>query len=154
MRKLLFLLIWALAFAGAYGQTDNTGDKYVCREVMIPMRDGVRLHTVICTPKDQTEKLPFLMSRTPYGVGSGRSPERRDYTKALAEEGYIFVFQDIRGRYGSEGKFEMQRMSRDKSNPRSIDEASDTYDTIDWLLANVADNNGQVGIYGISYDGW
>jgi putative CocE/NonD family hydrolase len=154
MRKLLFLLIWTLAFGGAHGQTDTTGDKYVCREVMIAMRDGVRLHTVICTPKNQTGKLPFLMSRTPYGVGSGTSPERSDYTRALAEEGYIFVYQDIRGRYGSEGKFEMQRMSRDKSNAKSIDEASDTYDTIDWLLANVADNNGKAGIYGISYDGW
>jgi putative CocE/NonD family hydrolase len=84
-------------------------DKYNRKEVMIPMRDGIKLFTVIYTPKDQHEKLPFLMMRTPYGVAKSRSPERSSYTHDLAEDGYIFVAQDIRGRYKSEGTFEMQR---------------------------------------------
>ncbi|HVV54712.1 MAG TPA: CocE/NonD family hydrolase, partial [Mucilaginibacter sp.] len=138
----------------AFSQNVHPDDKYSRQEVMIPMRDGVRLHTVIYTPKNQSGKLPFLMLRTPYGVQKYPSPERMNYVKDMADDGYIFVFQDIRGRYLSEGKYEMQRMSRDKSDPKAIDEASDTYDTIDWLLKNVPDNNGKVGEYGISYDGW
>ncbi len=129
-------------------------DNYKRQEVMIPMRDGVKLHTVIFTPKDQKEKLPFLMLRTPYGVSNYPSPEKREYIKDLADDGYIFVFQDIRGRYLSEGKYAMMRFSRDKKDPKAIDESSDTYDTIEWLLKNIPDNNGKVGMYGISYDGW
>lgn len=135
-------------------QQTKPDDKYNRQEVMIPMRDGVKLFTVIYTPKDQKEKLPFLMLRTPYGVKENRSPERQGYIKDMAEEGYIFVFQDIRGRYLSEGTFKMQRFSRDKKDPKAIDESSDTYDTIDWLLKNVPENNGKAGMYGISYDGW
>ncbi|HEY4322965.1 MAG TPA: CocE/NonD family hydrolase [Mucilaginibacter sp.] len=135
-------------------QQPSSNDKYKRLEVMIPMRDGIKLHTVIFTPKAQSEKLPFLMLRTPYGVSKYPSPEKRDYTKDLAEDGYIFVYQDIRGRYLSEGKYEMSRFSRDKTDKKAIDESSDTYDTIDWLLKNVPDNNGSVGMYGISYDGW
>jgi len=135
-------------------QQTKPDDKYNRQEVMIPMRDGVKLFTVIYTPKDQKEKLPFLMLRTPYGVKENRSPERQGYIKDMAEDGYIFVFQDIRGRYLSEGAFKMQRFSRDKKDPKAIDESSDTYDTIDWLLKNVPENNGKAGMYGISYDGW
>jgi putative CocE/NonD family hydrolase len=148
---LAFLLL-NLSFAAA--QQTKPDDKYNRQEVMVPMRDGVKLHTVIFTPKDQKEKLPFLMLRTPYGVNEYPSPEKDGYIKDMAEDGYIFVFQDIRGRYLSEGKFEMQRFSRDKKDPKSIDESSDTYDTIDWLLKNIPENNGKVGMYGISYDGW
>jgi putative CocE/NonD family hydrolase len=129
-------------------------DKYNRQEVMIIMRDGVKLHTVIFTPKEKTGKLPFLMLRTPYGVNGYPSPEKDGYIKDMADEGYIFVFQDIRGRYLSEGKYAMMRFSRDKKDPKAIDESSDTYDTIDWLLKNVPDNNGRAGMYGISYDGW
>jgi putative CocE/NonD family hydrolase len=129
-------------------------DKYLRTEVMIPMRDGVRLHTVIFTPVDQKEALPFLLERTPYGVNGYRSPEKNTYVREMAEEGYIFVYQDIRGRYLSEGKFEMQRFTRDKNDSRSIDESTDTYDTFDWLLKNIPNNNGKAGMYGISYDGW
>ena len=135
-------------------QQTKPDDKYNRQEVMIPMRDGVKLFTVIYTPKDQKEKLPFLMLRTPYGVKENRSPERQGYIKDMAEDGYIFVFQDIRGRYLSEGTFKMQRFSRDKKDLKAIDESSDTYDTIDWLLKNVPENNGKAGMYGISYDGW
>lgn len=129
-------------------------DKYDRMEVMIPMRDGVKLHTIIYKPKEQHEKLPFLLERTPYGVDGYPSPERMTYVKDMAADGYFFVFQDIRGRYKSEGQYIMSRNARDKSKPNSIDEASDTYDTIDWLLKNIPENNGKAGEYGISYDGW
>lgn len=129
-------------------------DKYKRQEVMIPMRDGIKLHTVIFTPVDQKEPLPFLLERTPYGVNKYPSPEKNQYVKDMADDGYIFVYQDIRGRYLSEGKFEMQRFTRNKKDPKAIDESTDTYDTFDWLLKNVPDNNGKAGMYGISYDGW
>ena len=152
--RLVLLTILLFVAANLFAQQTDANDKYTRREVMIPMRDGVKLFTVIYSPKNQTGKLPFLLTRTPYGFKDSRSPEKSDYTRDLAEEGYFFVAQDIRGRYLSEGTFEMTRMSRNKSNPKGIDEASDTYDTIDWLLKNIPDNNGKAGIYGISYDGW
>jgi putative CocE/NonD family hydrolase len=122
-------------------------------ETMIAMRDGVRLNTAVYTPKDAKGPLPFILSRTPYGIG-GAAGNLREYLKDLADDGYIFVFQDIRGRYKSEGQFAMIRPPRDKSDPKAIDESTDTYDTIDWLLKNVPDNNGRVGMLGISYGGW
>jgi putative CocE/NonD family hydrolase len=152
--KITFIAILLSSAASLFAQATKPDDKYNRQEVMIPMRDGIKLHTVIFTPKNQSEKLPFLITRTPYGVSNNPSPEKIGYIKDMADEGYIFVAQDIRGRYLSEGKFEMNRFSRDKSKPKSIDEASDTYDTIDWLLKNIPDNNGKAGIYGISYDGW
>jgi len=120
------------------------------QEVMIPMRDGVRLQTVIFTPKDQRGPLPILMRRTPYGV-PGR--DRAQMAPGLGEP-YIYVTQNIRGRFKSEGTFIMQRPPRDESNPKSIDEGTDAYDTIEWLIKNVPNNNGRVGIWGISYPGW
>jgi uncharacterized protein len=154
MKYIFTTIALIISSISLFAQQTNTDDKYDRREAMIPMRDGIKLHTVIFTPKNQTEKLPFLMLRTPYGVQRERSPEHSSYTRELAEEGYIFVYQDIRGRYLSEGKYEMSRFSRDKKDPKSIDEASDTYDTIDWLLKNIPNNNGKAGEYGISYDGW
>lgn len=148
----LTFLLFPVSYACA--QQTKPDDKYNRQEVMIPMRDGVKLHTVIFTPKVQKGKLPFLMLRTPYGVNDDPSPERQGYIKDMAEEGYIFVFQDIRGRYLSEGTFKMQRFNRDKKDPKAIDESSDTYDSIDWLLKNIPENNGKAGLYGISYDGW
>jgi len=118
------------------------------------MRDGVKLHTILWSPKQVKGKLPFLLQRTQYGVQRYSSPEKFGYVQDLAADGYFFVYQDIRGRYASEGTFVMQRPTRDKKAPRSIDEASDTYDTIAWLLQHVPQNNGRVGQYGISYDGW
>ena len=138
-------------FVQLYAQNPSA---YERQEVMIPMRDGIHLHTVIFTPKQQNGALPFLLLRTPYGVSKNPGPDRTQYLKDLADDGYIFAFQDIRGRYGSEGKFEMQRFSRDRSDPKSIDESTDTYDTIDWLLKHVPNNNGRVGVLGISYGGW
>ena len=120
----------------------------------IPMRDGKRLHVEIFAPKGATESLPFLFERTPYGVGGSGGQLAASY-KPMAEDGYIFVFQDIRGRYKSEGTFEMQRPPRPIDSPSAaIDEGTDTNDSIDWLLKNVPGNNGRVGMLGVSYDGW
>jgi putative CocE/NonD family hydrolase len=125
-------------------------------EMMVPVRDGVKLHTEIFAPKKITDPLPMLFERTPYGIsdpenGFGRKLGR--YAD-LIPEGYIFVFQDIRGRYGSEGKFVMLHPIHDPSDARGIDEATDTYDTIEWLVKNVPHNNGRVGMDGISYPGF
>lgn len=128
--------------------------KYERKEVLIPMRDGIKLNTVIYTPINATEKVPFLFDRTPYGVSDMPSPETIGYVRDMAVDGYVFVYQDIRGRYKSEGVFEMQRFSRNHNDPKAIDESTDTYDTIEWLLANIANHNGKVGMFGISYDGW
>jgi uncharacterized protein len=124
------------------------------REEMIRMRDGVRLHTMIFVPKDQKESLPFIFSRTPYGIAGSSSDGINRRYKELVADGYVFVLQDIRGRFTSEGQFVMNRPLRDKKDPKSIDESTDTYDTIDWLVKNVPQNNGRVGILGVSYDGW
>ncbi len=128
-------------------------DRFAVSDAMIPMRDGVRLHVKIFVPKEQDSALPIILKRTPYGV-EGAAGNFNSYMKALADEGYIFVFQDIRGKYGSEGTFVMQRPPRASTDPKAIDEGTDTYDTIDWLLKNVPRNNGRVGMLGISYDGW
>jgi putative CocE/NonD family hydrolase len=124
---------------------------YEKTEVMIPMRDGVRLHTMILVPKVIAEDLPIIMVRTPYGIAGG---ERSLNGNLLAQEGYIFAFQDLRGRYTSEGQFEMLRPMRDKRDPKAIDESTDAYDTVEWLLKNVPHNNGRVGMKGVSYPGW
>ncbi len=123
-------------------------------EATIPMRDGVKLFTVIFTPENQTEPLPILMSRTPYGVKNRDSGGLNASRPELVKDGYIFVFQDIRGREESEGQFVMVRPPRDRRDAKSIDESTDTYDTIDYLIKNVPENNGRVGIFGVSYDGW
>jgi len=120
----------------------------------IPMRDGVKLHVEIFRPKGATEPLPFIFSRTPYGVGGAKNRLTGSY-KALAEEGYIFVMEDIRGRYRSEGTFVMQRPPKPaNADAKAIDESTDTNDSIDWMLANIPGNNGRVGMLGVSYDGW
>jgi uncharacterized protein len=125
-------------------------------DVMISMRDGVRLHTEIYAPNDAKGPLPLFLTRTPYGLAddeNGFSRQLGLYREMFAD-GYIFVFQDIRGRYGSEGTFVMQRPPRDRKDSHSIDEGTDTYDTIDWLVKNVPNNNGRAGEAGISYGGW
>lgn len=131
---------------------------YTRREAMIPMRDGVRLHTVILVPTDlepgKSAPLPFLMERTPYGVDEEDSRQINMEKPDLASSGYIWIFQDIRGRYRSEGKFVMNRPIVAHNGSTAIDETTDTHDTIDWLLKNVPGNNGRVGVYGISYPGF
>src|SRR5262245_4070531 len=121
---------------------------------MIPMRDGVKLYTTVYAPKQPKAPLPFILMRTPYGIESRGPRALKEYLKDLADEGYIFVFQDIRGRHKSEGQFVMQRPPRDPKDPGAIDEGTDTNDTIDWLLKNVPSHNGRVGMLGVSYPGW
>ena len=128
--------------------------EYTRQEVMIPMRDGIKLHAIILRPKDYSAPLPFLMERTPYGV-DGNTPESINPGEPeLAASRYIFVFEDIRGRYKSEGTFLMSRPMADHHDPKLIDESTDTYDTVDWLLKNIPNNNGRVGVFGVSYGGF
>jgi uncharacterized protein len=131
---------------------------YSREEVMIPMRDGVKLHAIILRPVDAQEPLPFLMQRTPYGVDWATSDSINAYTE-LAQSGYIFVMEDIRGRFKSQGRFVMMRPiaehhDPESSNPDWVDESTDTYDTVAWLLKNVPENNGRVGVLGVSYPGF
>jgi putative CocE/NonD family hydrolase len=141
----------------------NDGFDHVRREVMIPMRDGVRLHTVILVPKG-AKNAPILLTRTPYDASGMTSkgsahlaPNLEGYdnaTDVIVEGGYIRVVQDIRGKYGSEGDYVMNRPLVGPLNPTKVDHATDTYDTIDWLVKNIPESNGKVGILGISYDGF
>jgi uncharacterized protein len=161
----LLILLGASVFQlpkSVVSQTSNPGSQpaqtvrvpFARAEAMIPMRDGVRLHTVILTPKTQTEPLPIILNRTPYGVKAWDSETLNGAYEELVADGYVFVFQDIRGKFDSDGQFVMVRPPRDKRDARSADESTDTYDTIDWLVKNVPRNNGRVGIFGGSYDGW
>ena len=137
---------------------------YTRRVVMIPMRDGVKLHTVILVPKG-AKRAPILLTRTPYNaddlttheVSAHLGPSLQGYdnaNEAIIGGGYIRVIQDVRGKYGSEGDYVMNRPLRGPLNPTAVDHATDTYDTIDWLVKNVPESNGNVGILGISYDGF
>jgi putative CocE/NonD family hydrolase len=149
----LSLLVLSTSFAGAQATQPATVE-FEKIEVMVPMRDGVKLHTLIFAPKQTTEPLPILMTRTPYGIGGWNSSRVNSANSHLVPDGYIFAYQDIRGKYESEGEFRMNRPPRDKSDAKSIDEATDTYDTIDWLIKNIRNNNGRVGVFGVSYPGW
>jgi uncharacterized protein len=122
------------------------------QEVMIPVRDGVHLQTVILTPIDQPGPLPILFRRTPYGVPEKSPTELSPSIKELAKDGYIFVIQNLRGRFKSEGVFNLSSQV-DLNDPKATNETTDAYDSIDWLLKNVPNNNGKVGMYGVSYDG-
>jgi putative CocE/NonD family hydrolase len=149
IRHALLPILLALPVTLAAQNQPDTN--WTTRSEMVPLRDGVKLKTYIVAPKRQSGPLPFLLMRTPYGaVGSTRNfPGAYQF---LAQEGYIFVFQDIRGRGESEGKYLMNRPFRTDST--TTDEATDTYDSVDWLIAHVPGNNGRVGGLGISYPGW
>jgi uncharacterized protein len=148
---LVFLLTAFALSQDAYDVRQN----YTKTEHMVPMRDGLKLFTIVYSPKNQTEKYPFMLHRTPYGS----PPYGADYRRTLgpspdfAQEGFIFVYQDVRGKFRSEGEFEVMRPIKENKGPRDTDESTDTYDTIDWLLKNVPGNNGRVGQWGISYPG-
>ncbi len=148
------LCLWTAIVPAQAPQQPVSDVTFEAIEVMIPMRDGVKLHTVICTPNNAAEPLPILMTRTPYGASTRIASRLSVGQKELVADGYVFVFQDIRGKFKSEGEFRMNRPPRDKKDPQSIDESSDTYDTIEWLVKNVRNNNGRVGIFGVSYPGW
>jgi putative CocE/NonD family hydrolase len=139
----------------------TAGYDYVKREVMIPMRDGVKLYTVIVVPKD-ARNAPILLTRTPYNAS--KRAARNDSPHMLAilpqgdevfvRDGYIRVFQDVRGKYGSEGDYVMTRPVRGPLNPAPTDHVTDAYDTIDWLVKNTPESNGRVGMIGSSYEGF
>lgn len=131
-------------------------EHYDVAEYSIPMRDGIKLFTVVYTPKDRSKKYPILLSRTPYNASrvTGYKPIGRPH---LVRDGYIFAFQDVRGRYMSEGAFNNMTPNipgNNVKNKKDIDESSDTWDSIDWMIKNIQNNNGRVGIYGISYPGF
>jgi uncharacterized protein len=171
-KSMLCLVVFVLCTSSQsklFSQVPNTGSKlnedslfisqnYDKQEYMIPMRDGIKLYTVVYTPKDKTQKYPILLNRTPYAVG----PYEANLLKStlgpsmlFAREKFIFVYQDVRGKFMSEGIFVDVRPIIDvKKNNKEIDESSDTYDTIDWLIKNIGTNNGKVGVWGISYPGF
>ena len=134
---------------------------YIKREVMIPMRDGVKLHTVIVVPKG-AKNAPILLTRTPYNASERTLRTRSPYMLAVlpqgdevfVADGYIRVFQDVRGKYGSEGDYVMTRPLKGPLNPTAVDHSTDAYDTIEWLVKNVAESNGKVGMLGSSYEGF
>jgi putative CocE/NonD family hydrolase len=136
------------------------GDDFTLREARIPMRDGVKLYTLILTPKRPQGPLPLLLLRTPYDASGALSSRPTTRLSVLARrddpvgDDFIFVYQDIRGRYESEGSYEMYRPPRGEFNRTATDETTDAWDTIDWLVKNVAGHNGNVGIWGTSYPGW
>ena len=132
-------------------------DAYALREEMIPMRDGTRLYTRIFSPTKPAAPggWPIMFIRTPYGIGSSSSKQLETAMGFLAGDGYIFAYQDIRGKFKSEGDFVMLRQPRaNRADPKAIDEATDAYDSIDWMLKQVSANNGRVGMTGVSYPGW
>lgn len=150
----LVVRLAALALVTSAATAQAPDSVFNSRTEMIPMRDGVRLHTRIFTPRQASGQLPILMVRTPYGIdGYSSARVAAIYSEFLAD-GYIFVFQDSRGKFKSEGEFVMMRAPRaNKSDPKAVDEGSDAWDTTDWLVKHVPNNNGKVGIFGISYPG-
>jgi putative CocE/NonD family hydrolase len=156
MRKIFFSFVVFIFFIDeAVSQTGQI-TSYKLTTVMIPMRDGVKLFTSVLTPVDAKEPVPILIQRTPYGatLPDDYNPVDVPYISGMAKEGYIFVKQDIRGKYKSEGTMQIHQPLVHETQKGSVDESTDTWDTIDWLIKNVANNNGKVGIYGISYPGW
>lgn len=146
---LWFALVW-FAFTPASAQQEP----YRRVDAMVPMRDGVRLNTLIYSPTRPNEQFPILLLRTPYGIGNATGSQLASRVPELTSEGFIIVQQDIRGRFKSEGQFVMLRQPRDPKDKNAVDESTDTYDTIEWLLKNVANNNRRVGIAGTSYGAW
>jgi putative CocE/NonD family hydrolase len=158
-----FLMLALLASVSAQNKADDSREfdvkeHYTKYEYRIPMRDGVHLFTVVYVPKDSSQRYPFLLNRTPYNIGPYGVDNYRKRLGPSADfdkSGYIFVFQDVRGRWMSEGTFVESRPHIDnKKSKKDVDDASDTYDTIEWLLTNVPNNNGNAGIWGISYPGF
>jgi len=154
---LIFLTAWNPALQSSLKPFDVKAH-YTKEEYMVPMRDGVKLFTMVYTPKDQIRKYPILLYRTPYSVhhyGLDDYHPQLGPSVEFDKDGYIFVFQDVRGKFKSEGRFQVIKPPvMDKKNPQDVDESSDTYDTIEWLLGNIPNHNGRVGQWGISYSAW
>ncbi|MGA2812845.1 MAG: CocE/NonD family hydrolase, partial [Candidatus Acidiferrum sp.] len=169
-RPAAFAVLLCLAASAARAQDHEEGEQQKARaliraqytkyEFRIPMRDGAKLFTAVYVPKDagSAKSYPFLIERTPYSVapyGEDNYPRRLGPAPSFTQDGFIFVYQDVRGRYQSDGTFQEMTPHKDKkASPQDVDESSDTYDTIEWLLKNIPHNNGKAGIYGISYPGF
>ena len=160
MKKICLFLLVIISY-NAIAQNEDSAwivNNYTKKEITIPMRDGIKLFTAVYIPKDNSEKHPILMTRTPYSCAPyGENIFRQfwySYQKKYFREGYIIIIQDVRGRWMSEGEFMDVRPFNASKKGKEIDEASDTYDAIDWLIKNIPGNNGNVGIEGISYPGF
>ena len=156
-RLLLFFCLLSISFGLA--QNNPVEQNYTKKEVYIPMRDGTKLFTIIYTPKDisKTNKYPIIMNRTCYSIapyGENNFRKKLSPNKFIEKEKYIFVFQDVRGRYMSEGTFTNMTPQVEHKSNKDTDESTDTYDTVDWLVKNIQNNNGKVGQYGTSYPGF
>lgn len=164
MRKFILFIVAVCFFSALQAQTTNTQDSawirdnYIKKEIMIPMRDGIKLFTSVYIPKDNSEAHPILMNRTPYSCAPyGENNFRgfwNNHWRYYMRRNYIIVIQDVRGRWMSEGEFVDVRPFNPNKKGTDIDEASDTYDAIDWLVNNIPYNNKKVGIFGISYPGF
>jgi uncharacterized protein len=152
VRLLLFPLLFAAPGFAQDAPRPASKPLFDYKEVMVPARDGVRLQTVILAPSNATEPLPILFRRTPYGVPEKAPDEMPASWRELASDGYIFVIQNLRGRFKSEGYFKLSSRV-DLDDPKATNETTDAYDSIEWLVKNVPNNNGKVGMYGVSYDG-
>jgi uncharacterized protein len=151
LKRSIVLLLCATA-VGFVAPQRGQNPAFTYKKLMVPVRDGVRLETVILAPADTSRPLPILLRRTPYGVPANADVMRNVALKPLIRDGYIFVVQNLRGRFGSEGTFELSSQA-DLENPKATSETTDAYDSIDWLVKNVSNNSGKVGMYGVSYDG-
>ena len=160
MKNILSILLFSICFITTSFAQQDTIIKYKKTSVMIPMRDGIKLYTVLYAPVNAKQSVPILIQRTPYGASTHDpddtiiifSPYFSFYN--MAKEGYIFVFQDIRGKYKSEGTMQIHQPLIHETQKGAVDESTDTYDAVDWLVKNVPNNNGKAGIVGISYPGW
>lgn len=153
-QSLLAVFAFSFLLAAVSSVSAQTAPVFSRSEAMIATRDGIKLNTQIFSPTRTDEKFPIILIRTPYGIGNASPEQLAAALPELAKEGYIIVQQDIRGRFKSEGDFVMLRQPRDQKDKNAIDESTDAYDTIEWLLKNVPNNNGRVGMTGTSYGGW
>jgi uncharacterized protein len=160
MNKLTCTLVYLLLLSTIVCAQTEPALQYHKRTAMVPMRDGIKLFTVIIEPVNSAAAMPVLIQRTPYGADVQPSADtvftldRVDQIALLAKDGFIFVLQDIRGKYKSEGHMEIHQPLIHATQKGAIDESTDTWDTVDWLVKNLANNNGKAGIFGVSYPGW
>lgn len=152
--KLRYSIVILLFCVSIYPQSKSWKEDYSKQDFMIEMRDGIKLYTVVYAPNDNSEEYPFLITRTPYGSGPYEKDQFRSFPEYLTSEKFIFVYQDVRGKYMSEDEFVDMRPYIPNKTGKEFDETSDTFDTIEWLTNNIPNNNGKVGIYGISYPGF
>jgi hypothetical protein len=158
LRLVIFIILPALSSTIFSQSPESIKQKYNKQEVYITMRDGIRLFTSIYTPKDTSIVHPVLLNRTPYNIEPGGSDSYNFFVNLYSrytQDEYIMVYQDVRGKYMSEGEFEdIRPITPDKKSNKDIDESTDTWDTVDWIVKNIKNNNGNVGIFGVSYPGF